>query len=148
MKSAMKIISLLAFILFAACASKEKEAEQQNVELAKSMFEAFNRHDWKAMAELYADSALFLDPSLGKEYVSQSHEQIITKYAEMEKMFPDIHDEITGMYSSGDKVMVEFISTGIATSDTGEKVSLRLPICSVLTVSGGKIVKDATYYDN
>lgn len=150
MKSAMRIISmsLLALILVAACSSKEKEAEQQNAELAKSMFEAFNRHDWKAMAEQYADAALFLDPSLGKEYVSQNHEQIITKYAEMEKMFPDIHDEIVGMYSTGDKVIVELISTGIATSDTGEQMTLRLPISSVLTIRGGKIVKDATYYDN
>jgi len=146
----MKIISiaLLAGIVLVGCSAKEKETEQQNQEIAKSMFEAFSRHDWKAMAEHYADSAHFLDPSLGKEYVHQSHGQIITKYGEMENVFPDIRDEIVGMYSSGDKVIVEFVSTGTAITDKGEQTSFRLPISSVLTIHDGKIVRDATYYDN
>ena len=146
----MKLISiaLLTATLLAGCSPKEKETGQQNLEIVKSMLEAFNRHDWKGMAEHYADSARFLDPSLGTEYVYQRHEQIMAKYGEMGNRFPDLQDEVVGMYSSGDKVIVELVSTGTATTDKGELISFRLPISAVLTLHDGKIVSDATYYDN
>ena len=107
------------------------------------MFEAFNRHDWKAMAEHYVDSASFLDPAFGKEYVKQSRDQVASKYKDMESAFPDIHDELIGIYPSGNKVIVEFISTGTAS----DGVKFALPIGCILTIEHGKIVNDATYYD-
>lgn len=58
-------------------------------------------------------------------------------------MFPDLHDEVTGLYPSGDKVTVEFIATG----SMSDSISFKLPIVSVLTFKDGKIVRDATYYD-
>ncbi len=61
----------------------------------------------------------------------------------MQKLFPDLNDVVTGIYSSGDKVTVEFIASG--TMANGE--TFKLPIVSILTISGDQIVKDATYYD-
>jgi hypothetical protein len=61
----------------------------------------------------------------------------------MESMFPDIHDEIVGIYPSDNVVTVEFISTG----SMNDSIRFKLPIISVLTFSNGLIVKDATYYD-
>lgn len=108
------------------------------------MFEAFNRHNWQAMANYYSQTASFLDPSFGTAYVDKTREETVAKYAEMEKMFPDVHDEIKGIYPSEDKVIVEFIASG-----TGpDSVRLKLLIISVLTFKDGLIVKDATYYDN
>lgn len=125
-------------VLLVGCTSTNK-----NVELTKEMFDAFNRHDWKGMASYYSPDAQFLDPSYGLEYVTKTQAETSSKYSEMESMFPDIRDDVKEVYSDGDKVIVEFISTG----SSGDSISLKLPIISVLTFKDGKIVRDATYYD-
>jgi ketosteroid isomerase-like protein len=113
--------------------------------VAQKLFEHFNAHKWTALAELYANPAEFLDPSLGIEPVKQTHEQIAAKYAELEKMSADVRDDIKAMYPVGDNtVVVEFESSG--TVPDGWK--WKMPICSVLTIEGGKIVRDNTYFDS
>lgn len=130
-------------LLMVSCATRNNG--EGNAASARQMFEAFNRHDWKTMASFYAEPALFLDPSFGTEYVEKTRAQTADKYSSMQKMFPDLHDEIVGVYPSGDKVTVEFISTGTAPDSS----TFRLPIISVLTFdNNGLIARDATYYDN
>lgn len=114
-----------------------------NLAIAEKLFKHFNEHQWQDMATLYADSALFLDPSFGKEFVSKTRSETVAKYRELQQMFPDIHDAVTAMYTDGKTVVVEFVSTGTAPDGT----AFSLPIVSVLTVENGLIVKDATYYD-
>ena len=95
------------------------------------------------MATLYAHSALFLDPSFAKEFVSKTRSETVAKYNELQQMFPDIHDNVIAMYSHEKTIVIEFVSTG-----TGpDGASFRLPIVTVLTIENGLIVKDATYYD-
>jgi ketosteroid isomerase-like protein len=137
------LIGFLLTALIVSCQSPSG-SEEGNTAMTKQMFQAFNKHDWSAMAGYYAPSALFLDPSFGPEYVTKLREETVSKYAAMQKMFPDIRDDITGLYPFGDKVAIEFISTG--TSSDGQKFNL--PIITVLTFKDGMIVKDATYYDN
>lgn len=136
------IITLLLIASLPGCQQLQNK-EQANVAVVQSMFDAFNRHDWPAMANHYADSALFLDPSFGKDYVIRSQHETAAKYAEMQMLFPDIRDDITGMYSTGDNVIVEFTSSG----KSGDSLSFSLPISCVLTLKDGKIIRDATYYD-
>lgn len=138
----MKTIIITLAILTVACSSSDNQKQQQNEAVVKGLFDAFNKHDWKTMADHYADSALFLDPSSGKEYVLQSHEQIIEKYSEFESVFPDLHGEVLGVYASGDKVTVEFVASG-----KSDSLSFSLPIGSVFTLKDGKIIRDAAYYD-
>jgi ketosteroid isomerase-like protein len=134
---------LLLALLMVGCAAHNDG--QDNAAKARQMFEAFNRHDWNAMAAFYAEPAMFLDPSFGTEYVQQTRKQTAEKYSSMQQMFPDLHDEIAGVYPSGDKVTVEFVSTGTAPDSS----TFRLPIITVLTFdNNGLIVRDATYYDN
>lgn len=140
MKTAIAFTFLL--LLHLSCSSLSDEGKK-NGALARKMFEAFNQHDWQTMAAYYSDSASFLDPSLGKEYVKQTRNDIIEKYKGYQQMFPDIQDNVKGIYPSGDKVTVEFVSTG----HSGDSLSFTLPIISVLTFKNGLIVKDATYYD-
>jgi ketosteroid isomerase-like protein len=138
-----KIIRLLlSAMLLASCQSGKQEAD--NIAKAKEMFDAFNRHEWAVMTRFYSEPASFLDPSYGVEYVDKTRNEIAGKYSGMQKIFPDIHDELIGIYASDDKVTVEFVSTGTAAD--GSK--FRLPIISVLTFKDGAIVRDATYYDN
>lgn len=131
----------LCVLILASCTSPE--TNDQNVNTARAMFDAFNRHDWNTMTKYYSESASFLDPSYGKDYVTKTREETAAKYSEMQKMFPDVHDELVGVYPSGDKVTIEFISTGTIS----DSVKFSLPIITVLTFENGLIVKDATYYD-
>lgn len=144
----------LAMVVLSCQAPENKEAttevtptvatpDNNKVALAQQMFDAFNKHDWQAMANFYTDSALFLDPAFGKTYVKQARSQTVQKYTLLNNVFPDIHDEVVAMYPSGDKVIVEFVSTGTLAS--GEL--FQLPIITVLTFENNLIVKDATYYD-
>ncbi len=136
---------LIAFIGLTSCLNGLSAKEEQNKKLIEELFRHFNDHDWKAYSAIYADKALFLDPSLGQVPVSQTKEQIESKYQNLQTVFPDIRDEIVHLYTSGDKhVIVEFVSTG--TSGDGSKFSL--PICTIFTIENGKIVDDFTYYDN
>jgi steroid delta-isomerase-like uncharacterized protein len=142
-------IKLFAMVLWAvatACNTSPKAAATDTIEnekIVRQLFEAFNRHDWKTMVSYYADSAEFFDPSFGTEYVKKSTDETAAKYAEMEKMFPDLHDEVVSMLSQGDKVVVEFTSSGSA-----EAQKFKLPISTIFTIQNGKIVRDATYYNN
>lgn len=143
----MKVKAFIIIALAAALSAciKTDDRSQENTEAAKSMFAAFNRHDWKAMAAHYADTASFLDPAFGHAYVKKTREETAGKYAEMQKMFADIKDDIDAVHAAGNVVTVQFTSSGTPTG--GEK--WHLPICAVLTFNNeGKIIKDATYYDN
>ena len=135
------IIILTGVLLTIGCT--KSDSGKKNAAVAAQLFDAFNRHDWQEMTSLYAEDASFLDPSYGKAYVTKSRQETIEKYTEMEKMFPDIRDEVVGTYPSGDVVTVEFISTG----KMNDSISFTLPIISVLTFKDGLIVKYATYYD-
>lgn len=55
------------------------------------------------MANMYAETSDFKDPSLGKEIVKQTRQQIVDKYSELNKVFPDLHDQAIQTYPSGDQ---------------------------------------------
>ncbi|MFM9838832.1 MAG: nuclear transport factor 2 family protein [Cyclobacteriaceae bacterium] len=137
----MKILFAILFFTIISCTPS---AEKQNKETAAQLFAAFNAHDWKKMNSLYTVGADYLDPAYGLEYVKKTPSEIVEKYSGMQKMFTDIHDEVKGMYASDDKVTVEFVSTG----SSGDSIKFTLPICAVLTFQNGKIIRDASYYNN
>ncbi|HWA33618.1 MAG TPA: nuclear transport factor 2 family protein [Cyclobacteriaceae bacterium] len=139
MKKLLFLIWLIAVL--GSCTTQDPAAA--NRAIANRMFDAFNKHDWEGMASCYSETASFLDPSFGTEYVPKTRKETVAKYNEMTKLFPDLHDEVTGMYTSGDKVIAEFIATG----SMSDSVKFRIPIAIVLTMKDGLIVKDATYYD-
>lgn len=132
------MVVMIAFIV--GCNNEE----QQNIELTQKMFAAFNAHNWQEMASCYAADAQYLDPTYGPNYVSKTQQEIVAKYFEMQQMFPDIKDSIVEMQAVKNQVVIQFVSSG----SSGDSIQFRLPICTVLTFANGKIVKDATYYDN
>ena len=137
----MKPTGLIIIILIGlmGCAAPE----EKNKGIALEMFDAFNKHDWNKMASYYSPNAEFLDPSFGLEYVTRTQSQTSNKYAGIQAMFPDIYDDIKEVYEDGDKVIIEFISSG----SSGDTIQFKLPIITVLTFKDGKIIRDATYYD-
>ncbi|PTS94970.1 nuclear transport factor 2 family protein [Flavobacterium sp. HMWF030] len=117
----------------------------RNEKIVKQYFEHFNNHDWKKMSEMYTETVDFKDPSLGTGIVKQSRQQIKDKYADLNKVFPDLHDKVIQIYPSGEKhIIVEFVSTGTAPDDS----KFELPICTIFTIENGLITKDFSYFDN
>ncbi len=137
---------LLIMTSLSSCTNTNKElnaATKHNMEVVNKMFDHFNKHEWDKMSEVYSEDALFLDPSLGTEYVPQTRKEIAAKYLELAQFMPDLQDSIVSMYAVDDKVFVEFIAHG-----TTPEGPFKLPIAAVLTVSGNHIIKDASYYNN
>lgn len=145
----MKIILTLFILAFALISCNDQKQQSMptndNEKLAKQYFEYFNSHDFVKMANMYADTTDFKDPSLGQGIVKQTRQQTIEKYTELAKVFPDLHDQVIQTYPSGDNhIIVEFVSSG-----TGpDKVKFELPICTIFTIENGLITKDFTYFDN
>lgn len=144
-----KTITLLVTAFVFICCNNQNQSKiadtSKNEKIIKQYFEYFNKHDWKKMAEMYTETADFKDPSFGKGIVKQSRKQTEDKYAELNKIFPDLHDKIVQIYPSGENhIVVEFVSTGTAPDNS----KLELPICTVFTIENGLITKDFTYFDN
>lgn len=146
MLTRIMVIACIAFCLSCTVRTSERntETEAANIAIPNKLFEHFNRHDWKAMAELYSDPAEFKDPSFGKDAVQQTRKQTEEKYRELESMFPDVRDDVVSIYPSGSNhVIVEFVSSG-----GSDSTRWTLPICTIFTIENGLITKDYTYYDN
>lgn len=143
----MKAIGiLLAFgLFFTACQSSSSSMEEKNKALIERYFILFNQHDWKALSEMYADSAEFKDPTSGMKVIKKTKAQFVEEYTGLQQQFPDVHDQVLNVYPSGDKqVTVEFVSTGTG----ADQKKFELPIVVIFRIENGKIVQDFTYYDN
>lgn len=144
-----KILSLilLTFIIM-SCKNPTQEKTLEittNEKLVKQYFEHFNNHNWTKMADMYAETSDFKDPSLGKGIIKQTRQQIVDKYSELNKIFPDLHDQVIQTYPSGNNhIIVEFVSIGTAPDHS----KFELPICTVFTIENGLITKDFSYFDN
>ena len=145
MKKTAAVLIIIS-TLFACNNSNQKNMiTSDNEKLVIQYFEHFNNHEWTKMADMYIDTAEFKDPSLGKEIVKQTRQQIIDKYSELNKIFPDLHDQVIQIYPSGDThIIVEFVSSGTAPDNT----KFDLPICTIFTIENGMITKDFSYFDN
>jgi hypothetical protein len=136
--------NILLFFLCLTCVAciSTNSSEIENEKTIQKLFESFNQHNWQAMADCYADTATFLDPSLGVEFVRLTKADIVKKYADMEKQIPDIRDSVLVLIAKENQVWVEFISKGKLNDTT----QIYIPIATHFTLENGKVIKDNTYY--
>lgn len=133
-------VNLANLVFLIAVTSAPVTGEPAPEAVVRAMFDAFNRHDAVAMAELYADDASlsssdFCAPRVGREEVKQTYRALFAA-------FPGIHDEITQMVVQGDHVAVRFVAK------SGQRSSpLVLPISTFLTVRQGLIRSDDSTFD-
>jgi ketosteroid isomerase-like protein len=141
------ITLFFASIALISCSNQNNKSMStiDNEKLVRQYFEHFNNHEWRKMANMYSEISEFKDPSLGQGIVKQTRQQIIDKYSELNKSFPDLHDQVIQVYPSSDKhIIVEFVSSGTAPDNS----KFELPICTILTIENGLITKDFSYFDN
>lgn len=145
--TAIKILisGIILSSMLMSCEKSNEKIQAENEKLIRHYFELFNKHQWKALSEMYVENAEFKDPSFGNGIVKQSKAEFVKKYMELNQIFPDLKDKVLQIYPSGDKnIIVEFVSTGTAPDQS----KFELPISTIFTIENGKITKDYTYYDN
>lgn len=141
------VMIIFAALIIVSCNNQKQQKmnSTENEKFVKTYFEHFNNHDWDKMANMYIEISEFKDPTLGQGIVKQTRKQIIEKYTELNKIFPDLHDKVIQTYPSGENhIIVEFVSSGTAPDNS----KFELPICTIFKIENGKITKDFTYFDN
>jgi hypothetical protein len=118
----------------------------KNIELAKKTFNAFNEHNWVLQASFFSDTCKYLDPSYGNQHITVSQKDKVIKYSAMEQISPDIHDSIINIFGYGNKVVIQFTSTGTAKTEQGN-YKWSVPICCIFTYKDSLIIVDETYYN-
>lgn len=104
----------------------------------EAMFAAFNAHDPKAMARLYAPDAK-IDSS--DFCATRGAKDVERTYTSLFAAMPDLHDAVDAILVDGDRVAVRFTATS-------EKAGFRLPIMTMLRVRDGLIIEDDSRFDN
>jgi len=120
------------------------ETETKNLETVRAGFDAFNKHDWKALVGFYAADAVFsaqmMPADLNGSKALEKH------FKELGKAFPDIKSEISASWAAGDYVVVETTHTGTnkaAAPGMGIKKATKKPItlrsAHVFLLADGKV---------
>jgi ketosteroid isomerase-like protein len=112
-----------------------------NENVIRSLFDAFNRHDVKGLAALYAPNAYlmssdFSEPRHGPDGVRKT-------YSELFSQLPQIRDEVKTLIVRGDDAAVEFVSTWAA---KGNMPAGKLSIATFFKFKEGKIISDISYF--
>ena len=133
-------LCLGASIVAAASEAKPRSAQAQ-ARTIERLFEAFNRHDAKAMAALYADNAVLESP----DYCTpvRGRAAIERVYNILFREISDVRDDVETMVVDGNKAAVQFQSRG-----TQAGTPFEVKIATFFTFADGKIVHDATYFDS
>lgn len=110
---------------------------------------AFNKHDAKAIAALYAEDALFVERG---EFVSAGGGSIEANYKEHFDAFPDATTAITRSWHRGATVVFEYVESGTHTgphrahAPTGKKFGY-VGASWLEFAPDGRVTKDTTYSD-
>ena len=88
----------------------QAEVEEQNKELVKREWEAWNKGDFEAFKELLAPDYAYYLPSGSTK--PRSREEVIEIGKMLHNAFPDITFSIEGLIAEGDRVTVRFIYRG------------------------------------
>ena len=126
--------------------SRSTYEEEQNKQVVRQFFNAFNRHDTERMGQIVSSSATtnysFHFAGIPTTDLN-GRKQFI---AAVINAFPDIHHNILDVVAEGDKVAVRFTITGTHKGEyqgippTGKEVSI--DCINFLTVLNGKIVEE------
>jgi len=129
-------------------------AERDYRAIANRVVEAWNRHDARAVAQLYTEDATLWDPTLPQPLRGRKALEEFTQT--MMRAFPDLRGESANVFGSGDHIAIEFVMRGTHEGPlagpqgeippTGRRVEMRACQISRLTADG-LFQDDRTYYD-
>jgi C-1 hydroxylase len=128
-------------------------SEEQNKQIALSLFEALNARDLSLWSQHLAEDYIAEHPGvsvlLNKTRSVGYNQRFVTA-------FPDIHFEVLSVLAEGDQVLIHWMGSGTHTERlatlTGETIpptrrSVRVSGTELSEVRDGKIVRDWSYWD-
>ena len=127
--------------------------QQDNSQIAKSLYDLFNSRDFSKAKSLISELAVWSDISADVKYRGQ---QCFQHYAQNWLIaFPDGKVTIKNLINAGEFVVIEVVGAGTHTgplsnssgtiAPTGKKVQMNL--CDVLRFQNGQLIDAHTYYD-
>ena len=117
-------------------------------DIAREYVENWNRRDWKAYRELLDDQYTYTG---GDGQTQRGPEAGMAVGQMFATAFPDGRIDLRQIHTNGDTAIVEFTGSGTHSGDlmgiapTGRRISI--PVITVLTVRGGRIVSEREYMD-
>jgi steroid delta-isomerase-like uncharacterized protein len=129
-------------------------ARDDNVEIARSFYDAWNARDFDRGAALMHEDGEIIAVGSGERFAGPGGAR---QFSEMwASGFPDGRVEITSTIAEGDQVVVEFTGRGTHTGTlqsaagsipaTGKEI--RLEFCDVYELRDGKVRSLRTYFDS
>ncbi len=141
-----KILLLAAaFLVLAASANAQSNS------VINAHFDAMIKHDVKAIASGYADSAKVYSPNWEGAKVGPAG--LTETYNRYFSSTPDLVYKITHIIYAGNEVIVQFTQSGTlsnpesGTPDYMKGKKYTLDCCAIFSVKGGKIVEETDYFD-
>jgi len=127
---------------------------QDNLNVARKLFNVFNKHNLKEGEQYIDPSCQFVNvPFNIKVQGVEGYRKFVGGW---ETAFPDSRTEVTNMIANEDTITTEFTGIGthkgvLYTSEgeiqpTGKQVSI--PFCQVDKIKDGKVVQSKLYYDS
>ena len=125
-------------------------SNEQNEQVSKRGFEAFNTGDLSIVDEVTADNAVNHDPAQPEEAQGpEGFKQVIQMYR---GAFPDLHIEVDECFSDGDLVCTRWTSSGTHEGDLmGLPATGKHTTSSGITIDriqDGKVVESWNQWDN
>ncbi len=117
--------------------------ENQNENIARQWFAAFNSHNLEKLLSLYDDHAAHFSPKL-KIRRPETNGFVSGKpalhdwWADAFDRFPELHYQVTSLTANGERVFMEY--TRIV---PGEE---NMPVAEVLEIKNGKIIASRVYH--
>ncbi|MFQ5986202.1 MAG: ester cyclase [Thermoplasmata archaeon] len=127
---------------------------EENIRATEAGFEAFKARDWDRLDELNAESVVNTGPDLPEPV--KGRDALLEYWKTFVNAFPDANIEDLRTFGQGDLVVAEFIGTGTHNGPLpgpgGQTIpatnkAVRLPLCFVFKVEGGKTTELRRYYD-
>jgi len=161
MKNPILVVSLVLLLCFAfGCQNKAEKAElekfraqakleEQNKEIVKRFFEAWDKEDIGAIKELVAPEYVYYLPS--NSATPRSREEVIEGTKLFYKGFPDVNWSIEELIASGNRVISRWIMRGTHQGEfegfpaTGNKIETSGIL--ITRIENGKIVENREDWD-
>ncbi|HEY7151936.1 MAG TPA: nuclear transport factor 2 family protein [Solirubrobacterales bacterium] len=119
---------------------------QENVEVARQMYEAFNRGDVDAFLERCAPEFEFRDlPQLPGSGVFVGPDGFRAWWNQLTDAFEDLRFDPTDFIDAGDRVVVAIHATG---SGRGSAAKVEMQMSNVWTLNDGMVARLTTHADH
>ncbi len=115
---------------------------------AQQIIDVWNQKDIEALQKLYEEHTTFFDPLLNDNIAGKT----ILGYAQgIYDAFPDLEFVVTGITTSDNMAMVEWVQKGTNTGEIMQKPAtgryIEIPAVSVIRFDGDTFVSQRDYWD-